>query len=101
MKANFEPHGLLLTAAVGVGMETVEAGYEIKEMSKYLDFINLMTYDLHGSWESTLGHNAPLSPKPGADDKEIALNIEFVVDYWLSQGTFKLIKKVILKLKFM
>ena len=29
-------------------------------MSKYLDWINLMTYDFHGGWESKTGHNAPL-----------------------------------------
>lgn len=29
-------------------------------MSRYLDFINLMSYDLHGSWSKFLGHNAPL-----------------------------------------
>jgi GH18 family chitinase len=27
---------------------------------RYLDFINIMTYDLHGSWESVTGHSAPL-----------------------------------------
>ena len=27
-----------------------------------LDFINLMAYDLHGSWESTIGHHTALYP---------------------------------------
>jgi chitinase len=35
---------LLVTAAVGAGKATIDAGYEISEISKYLDFIMLMTY---------------------------------------------------------
>jgi len=27
---------------------------------RYLDFINVMSYDMHGSWDSVTGHNAPL-----------------------------------------
>jgi hypothetical protein len=27
---------------------------------RYLDFINVMTYDLHGSWDAITGENAPL-----------------------------------------
>ena len=36
--------------------------YDVPEISKYLDFINIMTYDFHGQWENTVGHNAPLFP---------------------------------------
>lgn len=43
---------LLLTAAVGVGKATAETAYDIPGMSEHLDLINLMTYDLHGAWES-------------------------------------------------
>jgi GH18 family chitinase len=34
---------------------------------RYLDFINIMAYDLHGSWESVTGHNAPLYAGPNDD----------------------------------
>lgn len=33
---------------------------------RYLDFINVMTYDFHGSWEGVTGHNSPLFK--GAND---------------------------------
>jgi chitinase len=28
--------------------------------NRNLDMINLMTYDIHGSWESHTGHHSPL-----------------------------------------
>lgn len=40
---------LLLTAAVAAYRPKIEAGYEIKEIATFLDYINLMTYDYHGS----------------------------------------------------
>ncbi|WP_368485868.1 glycosyl hydrolase family 18 protein [Pseudoalteromonas sp. SD03] len=35
------------------GMETFQA-------VKYLDYVNIMSYDLHGAWNSHVGHNAAL-----------------------------------------
>ena len=39
---------LLLTAAVAAYRPKIEAGYDIKEISPFLDYINLMAYDYHG-----------------------------------------------------
>merc|ERR1712038_494065 len=54
---------LLLTAAVGAGKKTIDNAYEIAAISKELDFINLMSYDLNGAWNNVTGHNSPLYPR--------------------------------------
>ncbi|WP_462172980.1 glycosyl hydrolase family 18 protein [Pseudoalteromonas xiamenensis] len=35
-------------------------GMETFQVTKYLDYINIMSYDLHGAWNSHVGHNAAL-----------------------------------------
>ena len=81
-----KPYGLLLTAAVGMGIETIDKAYEIQEISKYLDFINMMAYDLHGAWEKFVGHNAPLFGRKDETDKQAELNVDYAVNYWLDHG---------------
>lgn len=49
----------LLTIAGGPSPSFVRNAH-LKEMEKYLDFINIMSYDYHGDWENVTGHNAPL-----------------------------------------
>lgn len=70
---------LLLTAAVAAGYGTVAKAYEISEVAKSLDFINLMTYDLHGSWDKTTGHHTAMY---GADK----LTVNYAVEYWMKGG---------------
>ena len=54
LKTAFQPYGYELTAAVAAGKDKVDAGYDVPEISKYLDAIHIMSYDLHGSWETTV-----------------------------------------------
>lgn len=50
----------LLTAAV-TGSAWVLSGMDNPEdYLKYLDFVNLMTYDFHGSWNGYVAHNSAL-----------------------------------------
>ena len=65
LKTAFLPYGWELTAAVAAGRSTIDAGYDVPEISKYLDAIHLMTYDLHGSWESQVNHHAILHGTAG------------------------------------
>ena len=42
---------------------------------RYLDFINLMTYDFHGGWEEFTGENAPLHARSDEQGYQRYLNV--------------------------
>uniref|UniRef100_W5LHI6 Acidic mammalian chitinase n=1 Tax=Astyanax mexicanus TaxID=7994 RepID=W5LHI6_ASTMX len=85
-KATGRPR-LMVTAAVAAGKETIDAGYEIAEIAKYLDFISIMTYDFHGAWETFTGHNSPLYRGSHDQGELIYFNTDFAMNYWKDQGT--------------
>jgi chitinase len=72
LSAAFKPKGLLLSAAVSAGKSTIEKAYDVPVLGQYLDFINVMTYDFHGSWDKKTGHHSPLYHHP--DDANIYIN---------------------------
>lgn len=80
---------LLLTAAVPASFEAIAAGYDVPEISKYLDFINVMTYDFHGQWERQVGHNSPLFPLDSATGYQKKLTVDFSAREWVKQGAPK------------
>lgn len=53
----------LLTIASGQGDNFV-VNADLVNSSKYIDFINIMTYDYGGSWETIANHNSPLYYDP-------------------------------------
>ena len=40
-----------------------------------VDFISIMAYDLHGAWETTTGHNAPLKSRSDETSPANTLNV--------------------------
>ena len=40
----------------------------------YVDLINVMTYDLYGSWTNKIGHHSALFHRPGEKGLEKELN---------------------------
>ncbi|KAH9505781.1 hypothetical protein Btru_055795 [Bulinus truncatus] len=78
---------LLLTAAVAGGERLANSGYEVKILNKYIDFFNLMSYDLHGSWSPIIGHHAPLiGGEKWMESKGDSLSVEQSVNLWLKLG---------------
>ncbi|RWS29883.1 Sar s 18 allergen (chitinase-like protein) [Leptotrombidium deliense] len=80
---------LLLTAAVPSNFEAIAAGYNVPEINKYLDFMNIMTYDFHGDWEQSVGHNSPLFPLNSASSYQKKLTVDFSVSEWVAKGASK------------
>jgi len=74
----------LLTIAAPAGAGAAQ-NLERSEIVKSLDWINLMTYDLHGVWEKTTNFNAPLY-KPAKDPGEVSSTVDAAVQAYLKAG---------------
>ncbi|NP_001075574.1 oviduct-specific glycoprotein precursor [Oryctolagus cuniculus] len=72
---------LLLSAAVSGVPHIIQTSYDVRLLGKLLDFINVLSYDLHGSWEKFTGHNSPLFSLP-EDPKSSA----YAMNYWRKLG---------------
>ena len=70
---NAEEEKLILTAAVSPAANVVQKAYDVPELSKYLDYVSVMTYDYHGQWDKQTGHVAPMYEHP--DDLDTTFNI--------------------------
>ncbi|GAA5854560.1 hypothetical protein JCM8547_004885 [Rhodosporidiobolus lusitaniae] len=73
----------LITAAVSTSGLIGENGEVLSDFSpygEYLDYLNLMTYDVSGSWSETTGPNSPL--RTCLSDT----SVEAAVKLWTSRG---------------
>ncbi|XP_037301002.1 endochitinase-like isoform X7 [Manduca sexta] len=100
MRQEFDKYGYLLSAAVSAVKTSASHSYDIPTISKYLDYVNIMAYDMHGSWDAVTGHNAPLHRgigEEGADRKSL-YTVDVALEYWLEQGCPA--KKIVLGVPF-
>uniref|UniRef100_A0A8C5ZCQ3 Oviduct-specific glycoprotein n=1 Tax=Marmota marmota marmota TaxID=9994 RepID=A0A8C5ZCQ3_MARMA len=72
---------LLLSAAVSGAPHIIQTSYDVNLLGRLLDFINVLSYDFHGSWEKFTGHNSPLYSFP-EDPKSSA----YAMNYWRNLG---------------
>lgn len=105
LRAEFDKHGYKLSAAVGASQSNIDLSYNVPALDKYrtmlclelllicslksnfniryLDFVNVMTYDFSGSWNPVTGQNSPLYPR--ANDPA-DLSVSGCVQAWLKAG---------------
>jgi len=48
--------------------------HKFSSLLRYVDMINVMTYDLYGSWHNKIGHHSALFHRPGETGMERELN---------------------------
>jgi chitinase len=76
----------LLTIAAPAGPDKISK-IQVGAIHQYLDFINIMTYDFHGAWESTTNFNSPLYGNPADPTYAQGLWTDRAVQLWLDGGT--------------
>jgi chitinase len=86
----------LLTIATGASQRYLDHT-DMKTAHQYLDFINIMTYDFHGSAEKKTGHNANLFDSK-YDDNEKVRSAKTAVDQHVKAGIP--VEKIVLGVPF-
>lgn len=84
LRPKFDQRGLLLTAAVAASSSYHTTAYDVPKLSLYLDFINVMTYDFHGSYDGVTGQNSPLYPS--ASESTDQLSVHGAIQGWIQSG---------------
>uniref|UniRef100_A0A8C3P8U4 Chitinase-3-like protein 1 n=1 Tax=Chrysemys picta bellii TaxID=8478 RepID=A0A8C3P8U4_CHRPI len=77
---------LILSATVGAVRELVDASYEIDKISEAVDFLNLLTFDFHRSWQKVTGHVSPFLQGKEDSKSSSYYNVDYAVRYWRSKG---------------
>lgn len=74
-----------LTAAVGSSKSMIE-GTEPENYAQYLDFINVMTYDMHGAWDTKTNHQSPIfeNKKVSHDNLSISDSVKLLKKHGVS-----------------
>ena len=75
----------LLTIATA-GVHDQYSLLELNAVQPYVNYINLMAYDLHGTWEKTTNHNAALYANPAEPAESANRNINRAVTDYLAAG---------------
>ena len=78
----------LLTIAAPAGKDKYSK-IEIDKIHASLDFINIMTYDMHGAWENVTNFHSPLAASAADPTRALEYDTDHAVSGWLAGGTPK------------
>nr|AMT75074.1 chitinase Cht10 [Locusta migratoria] len=75
---------LALAISISGYHEVIDQAYDLAELGRNTDFMSVMTYDYHGSWEKSTGHVSPLYHRSG--DIFPMYNTNDTMEYLVSKG---------------
>lgn len=82
--AEFQQNNLGLSAAISPSAEIINIAYDVPTLNEHLEWVSVMSYDYHGSWDDMTGHIAPIYGYPG--DGHPTFNVNYTVNYLLEAG---------------
>ncbi|GFY45218.1 probable chitinase 10 [Trichonephila inaurata madagascariensis] len=88
LRAEFDTADLILSISVTAIKREITAGYDGAAVSEAVHHINVMTYDMHGPWETKTGHHTQFEKKD--TDEDPYLNSKAAMEFWASQGVSKM-----------
>lgn len=85
---NKESKALILSVAVGSPGSIIDQSYDVEEMAKFVNYINLMSYDYHFYlwYYPVTGANAPLYKRSDEKGFLSTLNTNWSSWYWVQKG---------------
>ncbi|XP_052787415.1 chitotriosidase-1-like isoform X2 [Mya arenaria] len=75
---------LLLTAGVSASIDVIDTAYEVDNLTRYTDFLNVFAYDLHGAWDNYTGHPSQLYPRQDEFGPATEINVDASMRHWMS-----------------
>jgi GH18 family chitinase len=76
----------LLTIAAAAGPDMVKKAYEVKEIGKIVDWIDVMAYDFHVPVTQVANLSAPLTQNPADPDKAKGYTATSAIDFYEKSG---------------
>jgi chitinase len=87
---------LLLSAAIGAGINTIKECFDLDGLVNYLDYINVMCYDYNTIWNTYTAYGSPLFARPEEIGYDATLNSNFTINYLIENNVPR--KKIVLGL---